>query len=555
MRDGITLATRFWLPLGQGPFPVILERGYRKGRQVLADAFTKAGYAYVGQECRGNLEGGMMRTDDIDGYDCLDWIVLQPWCNGDIAMYGESFMAATQWLVAPEQHPNLKAIVPQVVTNDAWERMYRDHGALQLSHTARRIYRTMVSPDNSDEIYEFGGWWQFYRHLPLITLDEAVVGKKNILWQEYVSHDTYGEYWKQISTLDRLERITMPVYIHAGWYDNYPGACFKAFQILRSLCASDEIRIHVDPTDHPGNIVGDRDFGPRADWPGPGLGGVQHLTNPPIWHGDHPCEPRLQLAIRWLDYVVRGIDNGINQEPPITLFLMGSNEWRREQEWPLSRTIFTKYYFHSDGFRHGPLNTDPPNNEPSNKYLYDPLDPVHTLGGNHSGPQDHPEVIRVGAVNQRPNWERQDILVFETPTLVEDVEVIGPVTVILFASSSAVDTDFIARLIDIHPNGVAYNLTEGILRARFKESIYQAPKLLEPGKVYEYEIDLQPTANVFQKNHRICVHITSSGFPLWDRNPNTGHDQGMDAALKVAEQTIFHDTQRPSHIILPVIPK
>ena len=130
------------------------------------------------------------------------------------------------------------------------------------------------NPDNIDEICAFGGWWQFYQHLPLITLDEAVVGKKNLLWQEYVSHDTYGEYWKQISSLNRLERITIPVYIHAGWYDNYPGACFKAFQILRSVGASDEIRIHVDPTDHPGNIVGDRDFGPSADWPGPGPGGL-----------------------------------------------------------------------------------------------------------------------------------------------------------------------------------------------------------------------------------------------------------------------------------------
>ena len=530
MRDGTLLATRVWKPSDTGRFPVVLERGYSTGKIVNAESFVSAGYAYVGQKCRGNLEGGMFRTDHEDGYDCLDWISSQSWCNGDIAMYGSSFQGATQWLVAPEQHPNLKAIVPQVINTDPWERMYRDHGALQLSHTARRIYRTVVSPDATAKVSEFGGWWKFYRHLPLITLDEAVVGHKNRLWREYVCHSTYDAYWNEITTFHKIPKIRIPVYIQGGWYDNYPGASFRAFQRLTEIAATDEIRIHVDATDHPGLVVGDRDF------------------------GSEPSKPRLQLAIRWLDYVLQGINNGISDEPPVTVFVMGANKWRQEREWPLTQTQFTKFYFHSNGARHGWLDTKVPIDEPPNKYAYDPDDPVLTLGGNHSGPQDHPDVIRVGAIDQRPNWDREDVLVFETPALTTDLEVTGPVTVKLFAASSAPDTDFIARLIDVYPDGTAYNLTDGIIRARFRESIYEPPKLLEPGRTYEYTIDLQPTSNVFKKGHSICVHITSSSFPLWDRNPNTGHEQGMDADMQVAYQTVSHDRTNPSYIILPIIP-
>jgi putative CocE/NonD family hydrolase len=178
---------------------------------------------------------------------------------------------------------------------------------------------------------------------------------------------------------------------------------------------------------------------------------------------------------------------------------------------------------------------------------------VPTLGGNHSGPQDHPEVIRVGALDQRPNWKREDVLVFVTPPLDEDVEVTGPIQLRLFAASSAPDTDFIGRLIDLPPDGPAYNITEGIIRARFRESVWEPPQLIEPGKVYEYAIDLQPTSNVFEKGHRICLHVTSSSFPMWDRNPNTGAEQGMDTRLEVAKQTIYHDAERASRIVLPVI--
>jgi putative CocE/NonD family hydrolase len=261
-------------------------------------------------------------------------------------------------------------------------------------------------------------------------------------------------------------------------------------------------------------------------------------------------------AVRWLDYVIKGVDTKIAGESPIRLFVMGKNEWRFEDAWPVSRTQFTQYYFHiTDGGRMGVLDTTAPGDETPTRYTYDPEDPVPSLGGNHSADArrnlDH--FVRNGPVDQRPNENRDDLLVFSTSELEEDVEVIGPIEVVLYASSSAVDTDFVVRLINVYPDGIAFNLTEGIIRARFRKSLYEPPELMTPGEVYTFTITLYPTANVFLKGHRIRVHITSSGFPLWDRNPNTGHEQGMDAEIQVANQTVYHDEKYPSHIVLPIV--
>ena len=530
MRDGEELNTRVWKPAGSGPFPVILERGYDPGIDWHAERFILSGYVYVGQQCRGNLQGGMFRTDNIDGYDCMNWIVEQPWCNGDIAMYGRSFMAATQILTAPEHHPNLRAIVPQVINPSIWERGYWDHGALQLSHVARRIYRTKIADDMTHKVAEYGGWDAFYRHLPLITLDTTVVGAPNNLWQEYVSHSEYGPYWSDISTHEKIDQIEVPTYFHAGWYDNYPAALFKAFCTLQNTGKIDELRIHMGPTDHMGDVVGDRPF------------------------GEHAFQQQLEIAIRWLDHVVKREDNGIANEPPITFFTMGVNEWRTANTWPPENAALTNFYLRSSGeSRHGSLSTQPPMDEPPTEYTYDPDDPVPTLGGNHSGPQDHPEIIRVGVLDNRSNWNREDVLVFETDTLQSNTEVTGPIMATVFASTSAPDTDFIVRLLDVEPDGTAWNLTEGIIRSRFRKGIYDPPQLLKPGEIFKYEIELLPTSNTFLEGHKIAIHITSSNFPLYDRNPNTGHKQGMDSVIEIACQTIFHDAERPSHITLPIV--
>jgi putative CocE/NonD family hydrolase len=531
MRDGVRLQTRIWKPAEEGSFPVVFTRAYSAGFGRDYERFTEAGYVYVGQATRGHSgsEGdqGMDNRffdDAEDGYDSLTWISKQTWCDGNIAMYGKSYWGITQWLVAPLQHPNLKAIIPQNMNPDPWERGYRDHGALQLAHTARRIYDA-----GGKEKVEKYGWLNWYKYLPLITLDTVAGTAKNKLWRDYVSHSTYDDFWKAIGTRDKYHKINIPVYLMGGWYDNYPGATFNYFEKLRKLGATDEIRVVVNPSDHLNKVVGDRDFGRNAG------------------------KDEAGLAIRWLDYIIKGIDNGVKDEPPVRIFVMGANEWRSEDEWPLARTRFTKYYFRSNGSKDGWLDTEPPGDEPPTRYIYDPDDPVPTLGGNHSSP-NIPGILRVGTVDQRPIESRQDVLVFTSHPVKEDTEVTGPIVVRLYAASSARDTDFNARLIDVYPDGTAYNLTEGIIRARFRESIWESPKSLVPREIYEYTIELLPTSNVFLKGHSIRVHVASSNFPLYDRNLNTGHEQGVDTEMQVAEQTIYHNERHPSHIILPVIP-
>ena len=539
MRDGVRLSTRVFLPGHDGRFPVVLERGYVPGIDQNAFAFMEAGYGYVGQKARGDLTGNMFFPDAEDGYDCLEWVSQQSWCEGSIAMYGRSFHGATQWLAAPERHPNLKAIIPQNNNPESWDKGYRDSGALALAHTARRIYRTVATDnthdatefDDTDKVEAFGGWDTFYRHLPLIDLDEAVTGRKNRLWREYVSHSTYDDYWKAISVRDKYHRISIPVFMMAGWYDYYTGTAFRAYETLRALGETDEVRIVVNPTNHYNVQVGERDFGRDAD------------------------KDELGLAIRWLDHVIKRIDNGVKEEPPISIFVMGTNQWRGEYEWPLARTLPTKYYFHSEGSKDGALSREVPGDEPPSRYTYDPDDPVPTLGGNHSSPEEVPEAIRVGPVDQRPNECRPDVLTFTTLPMTDDLEVTGPIVVKLYAASSARDTDFVSRLIDVYPDGTAFNLTEGLIRARFRESIWDTPTLIEPGVVYEYTIELMPTSNVFKTGHRVRVHLTSSNFPLLDRNLNTGNDPVTDTELQAAQQTIYHEQRYSSHIVLPVIPK
>jgi putative CocE/NonD family hydrolase len=259
------------------------------------------------------------------------------------------------------------------------------------------------------------------------------------------------------------------------------------------------------------------------------------------------------LQLRWMDARLKSIDNGFLQEPPVRIFVMGANRWRAEREWPLARAQYIKYYLHSDGRANtaaggGTLDRRPPGQEPADTFEYDPANPVPTRGGNLLGAP-----APAGPFDQREVEKRPDVLVFSTPPLDADLEVTGPVTVTLFAASTARDTDFTAKLVDVHPDGAAYNLVDGIVRARYRESS-AAPALIDPGVVYSYPIDLWSTSNVFKKGHRIRIEISSSNFPRFDRNPNTGGTFGTDTTLVKATQTIHHDARRPSHITLPIIP-
>ncbi len=542
MRDGVKLSCDIYLPDEPGPFPTILFRTpYDNSTQRCVDwglFYARRGYAFVAQDCRGRYdsEGIFYAWHDEakDGYDAEEWIGRQPWCNGKIGTVGGSYGGLTQWLPAPLRSQYLKAMVPSVTPSDFWREDNYFGGAFALGLNLHWSLRTSSRSMQNAEVYD---WSQAYRALPLIEADRQA-GRNVEFYQDWIKHPNYDEYWREISNHDKYSEIDVPVLNLAGWFDAYHGAAFINFNGMVNSGHTPETRgsqkLLIGPWPH--NLsrntkTGQMDFGSDS------LVDLQ------------------ALELRWFDYWLKGIDNGIMDEPPIRLFVMGDNVWRDEHEWPLARTQFTKYYLHSRGGA-GRLRSDgtlsqemPQGEEAVDRYLYDPENPVPTVGGNHSMT---PEVISVGPWDQRAIAGREDILVYTSPVLEEPIEVTGPVIAKLYAESSAPDTDFTARLIDVYPDGRAMNLCEGVIRTRFRESI-EHPVLMTPGNVYEFSIDMEVTSNVFKAGHRIRLDISSSNFPRLDRNLNTGHALGIDAEMQVAEQGIHHSQQYPSHLILPII--
>jgi putative CocE/NonD family hydrolase len=350
-----------------------------------------------------------------------------------------------------------------------------------------------------------------------------------------VAHPTYDDYWRVRGIDDRFDLVTVPALNIGGWYDIFSKATLDHIAQVRRSSTNHAMRrnqfVVLGPWGHGvgGQKLGDLDFGPSAKLD---LG---------------------KLQFDWFEYWLKGKNTGVQDWPSVRLFVMGENVWRNEHEWPLARTQFTPWYLHSSGKANtsagdGSLSPASPDAEPADHFTYDSANPVPTQGGNNL------VAIPAGPFDQSAVEQRADVLVYTSAPLEKAVEVTGPVRVLLHATSSARDTDFTAKLVDVHPDGKAYNLCDGIIRARCRESL-TAPTLIEPGKAYRYEIDLWVTSNLFKPGHRLRVEIASSNFPRFDRNPNTGHDFGADAELAKAEQTILHDREHPSHILLPTIPR
>ncbi|MDQ1328007.1 MAG: uncharacterized protein QG641_1292 [Candidatus Poribacteria bacterium] len=356
--------------------------------------------------------------------------------------------------------------------------------------------------------------------------------------KDWIRHSKYDDYWKSYGIKEKYSEIDAPAYFISGWYDNLLHETFRNFKGFSEQGRSPEARkgtkILIGPWTHAINSKGE---GWSADF------------------GSDMLIDMLDLHINWYDYWLKDIKNGIDQEPPIKIFVMGANKWRFENEWPLARTRFTRYYLHSDGKANslngdGTLSISPSQSDESpSLYIYDPENPVLTLGGQIS---THPELQ--GPRDRRSIQERDDVLVYTSATLEKDLEVTGPVEVKLYAASSAMDTDFTATLTDVYPDGKVVHICEGIRGASFRESL-ENPTLIEPEKVYEYTISLWETSNVFKAGHQIRLEISSSNFPRYARNQNTGNPLGMSAEIKKAKQTIYNDSQYPSHLILPVIPE
>jgi len=547
MRDGVRLATTVILPEGEGRYPVVLVRtSYRRlGHWDEGLAFAKAGYAFVVQDCRGRFDSDgewyPFTAEAEDGHGTIEWIGRQPWCNGRVGMVGASYEAAVQFLAAPEGSRYLKSLIPMFMTGDPWRRAYYADGAFSLALNLIWLCFEVPAKTSDSSTMPTYDMARLFRKLPLLELDRASGYEEIPFWRDYVRHNTRDDYWKAISIREKYHAFTMPTLLIGGWYDYYPAETFRNWQGMVENAAPGEIarrhRVLMGPWGHgfAGQSFGELDFGEQSVVDG------------------H------RLFVEWFDGTLK-VDMGAGEsEAPIRIFVMGANEWRDEWEWPPARVQYVDYYLHSDGTagsEGGRLTTEMPGDQPPDRYVYDPDDPVPTVGGNHSVGlfwEAAREVIRPGPFDQRQVEARKDVLVYTTEPLERDIEVTGPVVLKLHAASSAPDTDFTAKLTDVYPDGRSINITEGIVRARFREREWEHPKLLQPGAVYGYTLDLQVTSNVFRPSHRIRLDITSSSFPLWDRNPNTGHEPGLDAEVEKAQQTVYHDRERPSRLVLPVM--
>lgn len=539
MRDGVHLSTDIYLPDAKGRFPVLLARtpydnaGYiTKGR-----AMASRGYVLVAQDCRGRYDSDgefyPWHNDADDGHDTLEWIGRQKWCDGKIGMVGGSYVGLVQWLAAIRQSRYLKCIVPRVITSNFYDSPNYAGGAFQL---ALNMLWGLTMTGRTRTPAEQIDWPAMFRTLPLITADEAL-GCKLKFWKDWVKHPRFDGYWDEVNVENKYDRIKVPALIMGGWYDLYSKQTFTNFSGMRQHAGTDDARRYtrliVGPWPHAlsaSTQTGEIDFGPDSQM------------------------PLDEMELQFVDYWLRGRRGWRKSDAPMKIFIMGANYWRDEHEWPLARTQWANYYFHSGGCANslegdGTLSTAGPEDEPLDRFTYDPHDPVPTLGGNNCCRND---IVPQGPYDQRPAEERKDVLVYTTPPLKQDVEVTGPIVVKLYASSSAPDTDFTAKLCDVFPNGYSMNLCDGIIRARYRKSFERA-SLMMPGQVCEFTIDCWVTGNVFKKGHRIRVDISSSNFPRFDRNPNTGHKFGMDAILRKAKQTVYHTVEYPSHVILPVI--
>lgn len=565
MRDGVVLYADIYRPAGPGPYPALLQRTpYDKGTLALSMAITfilraaSQGYAVVVQDVRGRFasEGEFFAFvhERQDGHDTLDWLAAQPWCDGNIGMFGGSYVGLTQWQAAFDGHPALKAIAPNITASDYHNGWAYQGGAFELGfnlswtlsvlapNTVLRARREDPSVDATFQALLDGvdGMTAEFARLPLS--DHAVLGRFAPYYDAWVNHPTYDDFWAGLDVSTRYESLNVAALNIGGWYDIFLDGTIENFAGMRErgpAALRDRQRLLLGPWNHGGmgrgNPIGAYDFGVRSTGPLIDADGVQ---------------------LAWFDRWLRGIDNGADRQAPVRLFVMGSNQWRDEQEWPLARTDWQGWYLHSGGRANtlhgdGALSRESPGNEPPDSYVYNPRNPVPTIGG---GLCCNNVFTNGGAYDQRPVEAREDVLVYSTPPLDEPVEVTGPVKLILHASSSATDTDWTAKLVDVAPCGFARNLTDGILRARYRHSMREGTPIT-PGEVIEYEIDLWATSNTFLAGHRIRLEVSSSNYPRFDRNPNTGELPGRSAEMVSALQTVFHSSEYPSRLVLPVIPK
>ncbi|MCC6442745.1 MAG: CocE/NonD family hydrolase [Armatimonadetes bacterium] len=508
MSDGVKLATDIYLPVANSRFPVILARTpYGKGAGLgLAAGITKMGYAVVVQDTRGRFasEGANMPFEadgwangKQDGYDTVEWIARQPWANGKVGTWGGSALGIAQLLMAATTPPHLVCQHIGVATPS--------------------FFRDGIYPGGAFHKAMSEDW------LEASKFDSAAL-------KTWVSHPTEDDYWSSQSLDRRWKKVNVPAVHVGGWYDIFTQGTIDAFtgyQYRGGPGARGRQKLVVGPWTHGvGNVqIGEVTFPATA-------------AGPPNGFADQ---------WRWFARWLKGEDNGIDREPAVAYYVMGDttdpkapgNVWRTAPRWPVPARM-TPYYLHADKS----LTPDRPGGDGPITYTYDPKNPVPTVGGNHL-------TLPAGPKDQRSIESRPDVLVFTSQPLESPLEVTGRVRVRLWVSSDSPDTDFTAKLCDVYPDGHSLNICDGILRARFRKS-FRRPEFMQPGRVYPVTIDLWSTSMIFNKGHRLRVQVSSSNFPAYDPNPNTGEGFRASDKTQAARNTVYVDRKRPSHIVLPV---
>jgi putative CocE/NonD family hydrolase len=560
MRDGVHLATDVYLPEGDGPFPTLTTRvrGGRGSGFITGVLFlnplssVERGYAVAVQEVRGRSGSEDAWNPFVheidDGADFFDWLVAQPWCNGSVGAYGTAYSASTALYLATLRREQLKAIAVLGTGADVHDGWVHTSGAFELGWNVYWAYMTasesIARMDVDDETRA-----ELKREYARAIIEAPAIAARlpisdhpllervgDLQYHEWLAHPDYDDYWAAFDLLPALEQVETPILSFVGWYDNF---LKSHFDMYRAHAGHAPHRLICGPWDHVSYVnpfatgrVGSVEFGPDA------MSGV-NLSGP--------------NALDWFDRYVKGEDRG--PASGIRYWQLGEDEWRETAEWPPPHEE-QRWYLRSGG-RANSLRGDgvlatakADEDEAADSYVYDPHDPVPSVGGKTL----MPSIMASGIEDQTPVEEREDVLVYTSPVLTTPVTLAGPVRVELWAASSAVDTDFTAKLVDVSPEGFATNLADGIVRGRYRESPKQRSEPLVPGTPTEFAIDLWDLAHTFLPGHRIRVEISSSNFPRFDRNTNTGNELGADGPdeLQTAAQQVFHDKKHPSALVLPV---
>jgi uncharacterized protein len=546
MRDGVFLVADIYRPQAEGKFPVIMTRTpYNRKDPTTGNYLASYGYVVIQQDTRGRFDSGgefyPFKSEMNDGYDTIEWAAGLPYSDGRVGMYGGSYVGATQMLAAASNPPHLAGIFPYVTAAEYYEGWTYEGGALMQWFASSWSSGLAVDTlqRKTSGLIRSKEWVEKlpvedYRMLNLPSIADVTP-----YFRDWVEHETNDDFWRAVKVSDHYGEMKIKALHSGGWHDIFSGGSIRNYIDLRKKAptaeARDGQRLLMGPWAHAATSsegkIGDVTFGKQA---------VLNMN---------------ETILKWYDYVLKGKQNEFATGKPVRIFVMGDNVWRDENEFPLARTEYTKYYLHSSKGANsaggdGALSTVMPKAEKADAFDYDPANPVPTIGGRLCCGAGYSP----GPFDQRSNEGRSDVLVYSTPPLDQDLEVTGFITAELYATTSAADTDFTAMIVDVDPSGYARYLGDGIIRARYRNSTAKAEPI-EGGKLYKYTIDLWATSNVFKAGHRIRVYISSSNFPRFNRNLNTGEKTFGATRMEKARQTIYHDAEHPSAIVLPVIPR